>query len=154
MEDRKTVFDYIEQLFTTYGIMVVIFIAFSVLIGNDAGRVSTLFALGSSGLSVSTLAQLLLLALLITILRNLFLSDLVIRDMSLILRNVLFFVSIMVVIAAFAVIFSWFPINEPLAWAGFLISFAVCTVISAIITRAGERAENKKMEEALRVYKK
>ena len=135
MEDRKTVFEYIAQLFATYGIMVVIFIVINHFVGDEARRVSTLFTLGSSGL-------------------NIFLSDILIKNMALIVRNILFFVTVMIAIAVFVILFGWFPVNEAGAWIGFLISFAVCTTVSAVFMRLEERAENKKMQEALNKLKK
>ena len=154
MEDRKTIFEYIAQLFTTYGIMVVIFIVINLVIGDNARSVSTLFALGSDGLSAAMLLELLLLAFIITVAQNVFLSDILIKDMALIVRNVLFFLTIMIAITVFVIIFGWFPINEVGAWIGFIVSFAVCTAVSAVFMRLEERAENKKMQEALNRLKK
>lgn len=154
MEDRKTIFEYIGQLFTTFGIMVVIFIVINLLIGSEAGSVSTLFALGPAGLSSSTLLELLLLALIITIAQNIFLSDVLIKNMMLTIRNILFFVTILAAITVFVILFGWFPINNAGAWIGFIVSFAVCTAVSAILMRFEEQAENKKMQEALNKLKK
>ena len=154
MEDRKTIFDYIKQLFTTYGIMVVIFIVINLIIGNDASSLSTLFALGSAGLSTATLLQLLFLALIITAAQNIFLSDILIRNMALIVRNILFFVTVMASSTLFIILFGWFPIGDVTAWIGFVVCFAFCTTISAVIMRLEENAENKKMQEALNRLKR
>ena len=154
MDEKKTIFDYIKQLFTTYGIMVVIFIVTNHLVGNEARVLSTLFALGSVGLSTVTLLQLFLLALIITIAQNIFLSDILIKNMALIVRNILFFVTVMVVSTLFIILFSWFPIGDPRAWIGFIVCFAICTAVSAGIMRLEENAENKKMQEALNKFKK
>lgn len=154
MDDKKTVFDYIKQLFTTYGIMVLIFIVINLIIGNEARSLSTLFALGSEGLSSATLLQLFFLALIITIAQNFFLSDILIKNMALIVRNILFFVTVMIAISVFVILFGWFPIGNILAWTGFIVCFAVCTAVSALIMRLEENAENKKMQEALTKYNK
>ena len=74
--------------------------------------------------------------------------------MSLVVRNILFFATIMVAITVFAVIFGWFPLNNIAAWIGFIVSFAVCTVISSVLMRIEENAENKKMQDALNRLKK
>ena len=74
--------------------------------------------------------------------------------MALIVRNILFFLTIMIAITVFVIIFGWFPINEVGAWIGFIVSFAVCTAVSAVFMRLEERAENKKMQEALNRLKK
>lgn len=154
MDEKKTIFDYIKQFFTTYGIMVVIFIVTNLLVGNEARVLSTLFALGSVGLSTATLLQLLFLAVIITVAQNIFLSDLVIKNMALIVRNILFFVTVMVATTLFIILFGWFPVGDPRAWIGFIVCFAVCTAISAGIMRLEENAENKKMQEALNKFKK
>ena len=123
MEERKSVFEYIKELFTCYGIVILIFIAINFFIGDQAGSVSTLFALGSKGLSSAMLLQ-------------------------------LFFLTLMVAIIIFAVCFGWFPLNDPASWIGFIVSFSVCSVMSAFIMRLEEKAENKKMQEALNRLKK
>lgn len=154
MEDRKNTFDYIKQLFTSFGIVVLLFIVINLLIGNEAGSVSSLFTLGSKGLSTATLLQLLFLVLIITVAQNVFLTDLIIKNMALVVRNILFFATIMAAITVFAIFFGWFPLNNIAAWIGFIISFAVCTVISSVLMRLEENAENKKMQEALNRLKK
>ena len=154
MDDNKNIFDYIKQLFTSFGIVVLLFIAINIIIGNEAGSVSSLFALGAKGLSTATLLQLLFLVLIITAAQNIFLSDLVIKNMALVVRNILFFATIMAAITVFAVVFGWFPLNNVAAWIGFIVSFAFCSVISSVIMRFEENAENKKMQDALNRLKK
>ena len=154
MDDNKNIFDYIKQLFTSFGIVVLLFIVINLIIGNDAGSVSSLFALGAKGLSTATLLQLLFLVLIITVAQNIFLSDLVIKNMALVVRNILFFATIMAAITIFAVVFGWFPLNNIAAWIGFIVSFAACTVISSVLMRLEENAENKKMQDALNRLKK
>ena len=154
MEDKKTVFNYISQLFAIYGVVVAIFVAINLIIGNEAGSVSTLFALGSTGLSTKTLIELFVLVIIVTIADNIFLTDLVIKNMPLLVRNILFFSVILVTITVFAAIFGWFPLDNISSWIGFIVSFSVCAVISSILMRLEENAENKKMQEALKKYKK
>lgn len=152
MEERNTVFDYISKVFAIYGIMVVIFILFSLLIGNSIGDYSSLFILGDRGLSTATLLQLLLLAGIITIAQSVFLTDRWIKKMAITLRNVLFYLVSMLTIVVLILLFKWFPINDPKAWIGFFISFTISVSISVVITRLRERTENNKMEAALKKY--
>lgn len=149
MEENKTIFNYITQLFATYGIMVAIFMIFGVTIGNLANGHSSLFALGTLGFSTETLFQLLLLATIITLAQITFLTDRWIKNMGLILRNICFFGCIVIVMAVFAAVFVWFPIKEVKAWIGFGASFFVCTAVSIVISKLEEKAENKKMQQAL-----
>ena len=125
---------------------------FCMLIGEDTAGYSTLFIMGDSGLSTATLAQLLLLAVLITVAQVIFLTDRLIVTMAMPLRNVLFFLSILAVIVILIMAFGWFPLNDAKAWAGFLISFVLSMLISVMVTRLKECAENAKMQEALDKY--
>ena len=50
MEEKKNIFDYIRQLFAIYGVMVLIFVLFNLIVGDEAKSISTLFTLGSQGL--------------------------------------------------------------------------------------------------------
>ena len=150
MDEKRTVFNYIGQMFSIYGVMIVIFIVINIFIGNEAGSVSTLFSLGSAGLSTATLLELFLLVLIVTAAQNIFLTDILIKSMALIVRNILFFATILIAITAFAAVFGWFPLDNVAAWIGFIVSFTLCAAVSAFLMRLEENAENKKMQEALK----
>lgn len=154
MEDKKTVFYYISQVFATYGIILFIFIIFGITIGEGARGYSSLFELGNQGFSIATLLQLFILAILISIAQIAFLTDRWIKNMSLFFRNVLFLGTVIIAIVLFAIFFEWFPIYDVKAWIGFVLSFIVCTVVSVTISRLEEQAENKKMEQALNRFKR
>ena len=94
MEDKKTIFNYVGQMFSIYGVMIMIFIVINLIIGNEAGSVSTLFSLGSAGLSTATLLELFLLVLIVAAAQNIFLTDILIKNLALIVRNILFFATI------------------------------------------------------------
>ena len=149
-EEKKTVFDYLGQIFMLYGMTVCIFIVFSLTIGDDAKEASPLFSLGDEGLRFSTLLQLLGMATLITLIRNLFFTDILIKNMSVVKRAICMLIGIIVMIIAFVVAFDWFPVNKIEAWIGFFVSFGICFVISLGVTLLKEKAENRKMEEALK----
>lgn len=150
IEEKKTVFDYLGQIFMLYGMTVCIFIAFSLTIGDYAKEASPLFSLGGEGLRFSTLLQLLGMATLITLIRNLFFTDILIKNMSVVKRAICMLIGIIVMIIAFVVAFDWFPVNKIEAWIGFFVSFGICFVISLGVTLLKEKAENRKMEEALK----
>jgi hypothetical protein len=50
--------------------------------------------------------------------------------------------------------FTWFPISDVKAWAGFVISYTISMIVSVMITKYREHAENSKMQDALNNYKK
>lgn len=152
MEEKKSIFNYISQTFATYGIMVVIFMIFSLLVGESTAGYSELFILGKDGLSLATLSELLLLAVIITILRNVFLTDLMIKNMSIIARNILFLITVLIVIIIIILVFTWFPADSLMAWIGFIICYLISMGISILIIRLKENTENKRMQSALDKY--
>ena len=129
MEEKKTIFNYISQTFATYGVIVLIFILFSLFIGESAAEYSPLFALGKEGISLPILAELLLLAVMITLAQIVFVTDVLIANLSIVLRNVLLFVTV-------------------------FISYAVSMMVSVGITKLREHLENSKMQKALDKYNK
>ena len=152
MEDKKTIFYYIRQAFATYGIIVLAFIIMSIVIGEKTKGYAALFSMGSEGMSMPILLELLLLAVIITLAQVAFLTDTWIMNMSIVTRNILFFVSVLIVIVLMILAFDWFPVRDMNAWIGFIISYALSMIISALITRIKERAENSRMQEALDKY--
>ena len=153
MEEKKTIFSYISQMFATFGIIMLIFVIFALIIGNPAKEYSSLFALGSEGFAIGTILQLLSLSAIITFLQDIFLTDGVIKTMPMIARNICFFALTTAVCAGYIVIFKWFPLNDILAWVGFIVSFAVCSALAVGISKLKEKAEDKKMEKALEKYR-
>ena len=152
MEEKKTVFYYVRQAFATYGVIVLVFAIMSIVIGERTKDYAALFFMGNAGMSMPILMELLLLAVIITLAQVVFLTDTWIMNMSMMIRNVLFFVSVLIVIVFMIVAFNWFPTRDMTAWFGFIISYALSMIISALITILKERAENTKMQEALDKY--
>lgn len=152
MDEKRTVFSYISQAFATYGAIVVIFIIFSMILDEGTGEFSTLFELGNKGLTLHTLMQLLLLAVVVTAAQVIFLTDVLFKNLPIVARNALFFAVILVAMVAFACMFGWFPINDPKAWLGFGVSFGLSMAVSIVISRAVEKAENKTLQAALEKY--
>lgn len=152
MEEQKNIFTYIGGLFATYGVIVAIFIVLNLVVGKEASDYSTLFSYGRGGLSIPTLLQLFALSFIISICRNLLFTDRWIREMPMLLRNVIFFGLIMLSTVAFVIAFAWFPVSDIKAWVGFLLSFTLCSALGVWISRIRERAENDKMNRALEKY--
>ena len=154
MEEKKNMFDHISELFATFGIITCIFMILIVVIGDLAYGYSSFFEYGKKALSINTLFQLVGLSFIISVCRNVFLTDRWIRQMSIIVRNILFFLLLIVTIVLFVIMFKWFPISDIKAWVGFIISFAVCSSLGVVIIRIKENSENRKMEQALDRFKK
>ena len=154
MEDKKNIFDYIRQLFAIYGVMVLIFIVINLIIGNEAGSVSTLFALGSKALSTATLLELFLLGVIVTISTEHLPDGSSDQEHGTDRQQYPVLCNDTGRDNRFCSMFGWFPLNNPAAWIGFIVSFSVCAAVSAFIMRLEENAENKKMQEALNRLKK
>ena len=83
MEKKGTILDYIGQVLLIYGGTMVVMNICTFLVGEDAQEISSLFSLGSNGMSVAVSFQFLLVAILNTALRFLFMTDAIIKKMSL-----------------------------------------------------------------------
>lgn len=153
MQKKETVFDYIGQIFVSFGITIAVLNIFCIWFGEEAREYSTIFSLGGEGLSVQTMLQFLLTSSIIVTLRFIFFTDGLIKKVSIAIRTIGMFGSIIVMMALFIYLFGWFPVNMWQAWAMFFICFGVCAGVSAVVSALNEKLENKKMEEALQRLK-
>ncbi|MBR5089889.1 MAG: hypothetical protein IK093_10725 [Ruminiclostridium sp.] len=153
MDKRFTIFGFLTQVFMIYGITTGLLNIFCVLYGNDAEGYSTLFSLAGAGVSVATSLQFLLTVTVVMILRLVFMSDMLIKNMPLGARITAMFASVFAVTIGCVFLFGWFPVNDPLAWVMFIVCFAVSCTVSVIISTAAERQENRKLDEALKRIK-
>lgn len=150
MEERKTIFDYIGQVFMIFGFTMLILVVFCLLFGESARGYSTMFSFGKEGIGVETMLQFLLASVFTVTLRWLFFTDTLIKDISVVFRAVWMVLSEVLVIIVLILIFGWFPADEWLPWVMFFLSFALCFAVSVAVTVFMERMENKRMEEALK----
>ncbi len=149
MEREKTIFDYIGQVFVIFGGTIVILNVFCLLFGESAQNFSTMFSMGSDGLSVATMMQFLLVSILITLWRFLFFTDKILKNLSLVIRTTGMFASVVITIVVFVVLFGWFPIGFWQAWLGFFLSFVISVAVSIGVSVLKEKAEDEKMAKAL-----
>lgn len=149
MTKKKTVFDFLTQVFVIFGVTILWLLVFCALFGENGKAVSTIFQLGSKGIALSTVLQFFIMAVLISILRMLLFTDVVIKNWSIAVRTIVMFASIIVMVAVFAGVFGWFPVNMLSAWIAFLISFAICAVVSFIVSSIKEKSDNQKLQDAL-----
>ena len=154
MEKRYTIFDFLNQVFFIFGVTVTCLLVFVLLFGAGAVGISSIFALAEKGLAVATLGQYLLMSVVITILRFVFFTDVIIKNCPVSLRTIWMFVSVVVMIGAFAACFGWFPIDDAEAWILFFVCFFISCVISVMLSSWKEKKENEKMQEALERMKK
>ena len=152
--DKKTgILGFLSQVFMLFGIIVLLMSIFALIFGDNAKQVSTIFSLGSEGLSFRTLIQFLSAIAIICVLRFVFMTDTIIKKMSVALRVILMFASVIMVIIGFVFTFGWFPVTEIRAWVMFILCFIVSCVVSTFVSVLSEKQENKKLEEALKRFK-
>ncbi len=153
MDKKKGILGFLSQVFMLFGIIVLLMSIFAIVFGDDAKEVSTIFTLGSKGISIGTMLQFLSVVAIICTLRFVFMTDTIIKKMPVALRIILMFASVVAVIVVFVFAFGWFPVTEIRAWVMFILCFIVSCVVSTFISVLSEKQENKKLEEALKRFK-
>ena len=153
MNNKPTIFEYFSQVFMIYGITVLILNIFCLMFGEAARDYSTIFSLGCSGLSVKTMLQFLFAIAITIVFKFTFMTDLLIKKMSITTRVVTLFIAAFLNIVAFVILCDWFPVGDPLAWTMFIVSFTVSCTISTAISICKEKYENRQLSEALQKLK-
>lgn len=153
MEEKKTIFDFGNQVFCAFGFSILAMAVFSRLVGDEAKEISTLFVMGDEGVPINVIWQFLAVNILIAGFRFFFFSDRIIRHMSAFKRTLCMLCSIILTVALFVYFCGWFPFDVWQAWLAFFISFGICFAISLLIIRWKEKLENRKMEEGLKRVK-
>ena len=115
--------------------------------------VCSLFALAPLGLTYNAVLQIAGLSVLIATISTLLFSEQVLYKMRFFWRISLFLLMVMIVVTLFAVVFRWFPVNEPVVWFQFFISTFVFSLISIGLSFAKLKLEGKKYNKLLESYK-
>lgn len=149
MEERKQLCDYLAEVFIVFGATLTVIAVICAMVGDEAQGVSTMFDLGRRGIPLHTVAEYFLSSVCVTVLRMVFFSDVLFRRMSVAKRTIGMLLSVIFLIGFFAYRFGWFPVDEAECWGSFLVCFGICFVVSAAVSIAKERLENKKLESGL-----
>ena len=94
-----------------------------------------------------------MLAFTIRLLNFIFLTDVIIKSLSALVRYILCFGLITVFLLIFAFCFKWLS-NEPKYWLIFLACYVVSTAISILISNLINKQEDEKLNDALKVIKR
>lgn len=149
MQERKSIFDYIYEVFAIFGFTMIFMVIFAKVFGDDAKTISSLFQLGNEGISVDIMLQFVGFSVINVALQYIYFTDRIIKDLSIVIRTVLMVVSILISSAFFIVIFEWFPINKWETWLIFIVCFIICFVASVVLSTVKNDFENKKLAEGL-----
>ncbi len=153
MEKKGTIFDYLSQVLIVFGFAMLMLNIFCLLFGDSARGFSGLFELGSKGVPAGIAFQFLCVSALIVGIRIVFFTDILIKKMSSRLRTLCMLTAVVTVIAAFVRGFDWFPTDMWQPWAMFFVCFGLSFLGSFGVMSLKERAENRRMEEALQRWK-
>lgn len=149
MEEQKTIFYYLGQIFTNFGITMLFMLCFTKIFGESAKEISSFFVLGDAGVPLGTMAEYFLMSICITLIRTLFFTGYIIKKMSVAGRTAGMLFAIVVMIILFIFIFDWFPTDMWQVWVMFFLCFGLCTLISVVFSVLKTNMENKKLEEGL-----
>jgi cation transporter-like permease len=120
---------------------------------SNLPEVCSLFALAPLGLAYNAVLQIAGLSVIIATISTFLFSEQVFYKMRFFWRITLFLLMVMIVVTLFAVIFKWFPVNEPVVWFQFFISTFVFSLISIGLSFAKLKLEGKKYNRLLESYK-
>ena len=152
--EKLSIYEFLGSLITQFGIQTLILIATTILFGDTAGAVSSLFQMGSAGIAIDTLLQFGFIALLITIIRYLCMSDIVIKKMMVLWRMVIMLFLILLVMVMAINRFGWFPAGYNMPWILFGAMFALSSAISSGVIILRTKLESWKYEKLLAEYQK
>lgn len=153
MDKKKAFLNYLEQTVTIFGITIVVLIPITALVGEYAKDISSVFCLGSKGISIASLLQFLLNAACICVQRTVFFTDLLLKKSSTTTRIILMILGVTLQVGLFAYCFAWFPIDDPLCWLSYFISFLLCFFLSVTVSSHREKSYNTELENGLRKLK-
>lgn len=153
MQNKKTIFDFLAQGFCLFGVMVTIISGICVVVGDRAKKISSMFSLGSEGLSIEIMLQLFVIALLITGARFIYFNDVIVKRTWIAVRTALLLLTVIGIITIFICAFGWFPVDMWQPWLLFLAGFGILFLLGTAITYLKEKQDNRNMEEALRKLK-
>jgi len=113
----------------------------------------SLFALAPLGLTYNTILQIAWGSIILAVISTFLFSEHFLFKMRFLMRTIIFLFMTFIIFSLFAIIFKWFPVNEPMVWIRFFVSTFVCFFISIGITLVKQKQEGKKYNKLLESYK-
>ena len=153
MEKKNTIFDYLAQILIVFGFTMLTMNILCLVVGNLAQGISAMFELGSQGIPAGIAFQFLFISFFIVSTKFLFFTDIFIKKMPIWLRTICMLALAILIIAAFIILFHWFPIHMWQPWLMFFLCFALSFLGSLAVMVIKEKAENKQMADALQRLK-
>ncbi|MCL2201793.1 MAG: hypothetical protein FWB75_07485 [Oscillospiraceae bacterium] len=123
---------------------------------NEAARIADgtgIFRAGANGMPYESLFQLFGLSVVLGVLLLIFISDMFLTKIMLLWRYAIFLALAIIAISAFAIVFTWFPVNLWQGFAAMLGMFVVASTCSMVPALIKTRREDKQLEKSLSDYK-
>lgn len=153
LEQNRGKVGFFNRFFMIFTVSILAFSVAGYLDGESGGTFTSLYRLGSAGLTYEAIAQLLFTSLMISVIVEIFFSERFFKDMMIITRTVWMLICITIGMVICIVMFDWFPVDMWQGWVGFFVSFGLCFTVSTLIMVLKTRAETKKYEKLLEHYK-
>lgn len=154
MEKRIPVTQFITRTLTTFSIIMLFLLLVGPIVGDDAGKISTLFREGVKGIPYSVVLQALGVGLYTTAVRAIFMSNRLFKKMMVLWRTIWTFTVIFIGVGILSIVFGWFPANAPIAWVSYLLSFGAAAGLSALVMLLKTRYDNARVNEKFEEYLK
>jgi len=119
----------------------------------DLREAYSLFALAPLGLTYNTILQIAGGSIILAVVSTFLFSEHFFYKMRFLLRIIIFLLMTLIIFSLFAIIFKWFPVNDPVVWIRFFISTFACFFISIGLTLVKQKLEGKKYNKLLDSYK-
>jgi len=116
-------------------------------------EVCSLFALAPLGLTYNAVLQIAGLSTIIAVISAFLFSERFFYKMRFFWRINLLLLMVMIVVSLFAVVFKWFPMNQPAVWLQFFISTFIFSLVSIGLSLVKLKMEGKKYNRLLEGYR-
>lgn len=150
---KNKISKFLNKTFFIFGIIIFFLTLESFVVGENAKKVTSIFAQSGYGLNSNVILEFLGLSMVIVIFDLFLFSEKVLIGISITLRlSIMIFLSFLSALI-FVFMFKWFDSYSLISWIYFLLCFVISCSISVFLTMSKEKKENQKLEEALRKYK-
>ena len=151
-----SIFDFIlnilKKTVMPFTVSIIFLTIFGYFFGDDMAQISPLST--GSAISYITIFQLLSLSIFIGFINTLFASTYFLRKILFLSQNILRIIIIVFITIIYIVLFDWFPLNNILAWIGFIIAFGICLILSLSISLYITHKQDQEYQVLLKHYQK
>lgn len=153
-KEKTTLTQFLTSILVIFSVVILFLSVIGPLLGEKAQGTSSLFVLGSQGLSYISVYQALGMSLFVNIVQMFFMSDLFFKKAMLLWRTVAMFASVFIGCGVLSILFGWFPPSKLIAWVLYLLCFVVMAGASSLLMIIKTRREDARVSRKLEEYKR